>query len=135
MTRLTSTQISTIISEFGKNSVTEWFTKHDTDLLNIVTLVMIVVEQASSKHSLNASEKLDIAKQMIPILIDELIRFGIITQVMCDDIKKEINSNSKLIDNFINIAAYLTNHPDLINPGKWGQIIKESKWCGCFSSK
>jgi len=109
--------------------------KEGVTFFDIVTIAMGIVEHIKSEKKLSGQEKKNIAKSIIPVIIDILVELGKIKSDQSENLKKDIAEKTEIIEQFIDTASFLTNNPELINSGKW--ILKEGQEIinVCFKGK
>lgn len=116
-----------VINKFvtGKNNALTIF--------DITTIAMGVVEKIKDDKHLSGGQKKSLALEILTIVIDTLVSLKNIDSDKGDELKKAVQDNITLIMQFIDIAAFLTKNPQIINAGKF--VVDQSrKVCGkCFS--
>lgn len=111
--------VKTVISRVLKKD------KADVTFFDVVTIAMSVVEHIKQGRKLSGREKKDLAKSLLPFVVDVLIQVGRVNSLQSLNLKSDFLIKDVLIDQFIDMAAFLTNNPDLINAGKW--ILSENQ--------
>lgn len=103
-----------------------WLENNPVNFASILMASMSIVEQFSSSiGKLSGSDKLKVAKLMIPKLIDYSVSQGKLTQEEGDDLKEKIATAGDTIDNIISIYAVISKNPEVINAIKEvGENIK-----------
>lgn len=99
--------------------------KADVTFFDVITIAMGIVEHVESDKKLSGEEKKELAKSIIPIVLDVLVELKKISVERAANLKKELLDKVDLLEQFIDTAALLTNDPELINAGKW--LLKEGE--------
>lgn len=99
--------------------------KSDVTFFDIITIAMGIVEHVNGSKKLSGKEKKDLAKSIVPFVIDILVDLNKISKEKAKNLKKEVIEKEELLEQFIDTAAFITNDPELINAGKW--ILKEGQ--------
>lgn len=109
--------------------------KADVTLFDVMTIAMAIVEHIKGDQKLSGQEKKELAKSLVPLVLNILVDLGKLSSDQRDDLKRDILNKVDLLEQFIDTAALLTNDPELINAGKW--ILKEGEEIAkvCFKGK
>ena len=94
-------------------------------IFDITTIAMGVVEEIKDEDQLTGQQKKALCLQILTIVIDTLVTLKKINNEKGEEFKKAINDNYDLIMQFIDIAAFLTKNPQIINAGKF--IVEGTK--------
>lgn len=104
--------------------------KDDITIFDISTVAMAVVERVSGEKKMTSEEKKKLAKELLVVVVDVLVELGKISPENALEYKHTLEKRAALIDQFIDIAAYIGNHPTVISAKNW-VIKKSSEKCGC----
>lgn len=101
-------------------------------IFSIINISMGVVE-ALRKKEITSDEKKQLALSLLPLIIDVIVDLDRLSHDQGEELKQKIKENKEYIEDFIDAAAWISNHPEVINAGKW--VLKESKTCfkSCLS--
>jgi len=111
--------VKTVISHVLKKD------KAEVTFFDVVTIAMSVVEHIKHGRKLSGQEKKDLAKSLLPFVVDVLTQVGKVKASQSQDLMRDFLIKDVLIEQFIDMAAFLTNNPDLINAGKW--VLSENQ--------
>ena len=103
--------------------------KHDYAFFDIITIAMSVVEHIRQEKILTSQEKKELAKDLLPVILDFLVESGKIAEGKAEDLKSDYQEKIAYVEEFIDTAAIITNDPNMINAGKW--LLKQGKNYGC----
>jgi hypothetical protein len=96
-----------------------------SSFFQIITITMGVVEHLKLKTRMTGREKKDTVFKILPDLVDILVSLGYLSLEQANKTKEAIKEQVQMLDDFIENAVFLSNHPDLINAGKF--ILKQAE--------
>jgi len=107
-----------------------FFDKKDFNIYDVVVLAMNLVEKLRKpdESKLTGPEKFDEALMVVDEVKNIIIRrFGKDKPYLAH----VLNFDRDDIARFINVIINVSNNPDLVNPGKFIEVVKKSKWWCC----
>lgn len=120
-----------VVVQLAQAISTTFFNGQGVSAMTVISLAMAAVEKYSTTQNLTSAEKVKLAVDSIPDIINVLVSTGIVNQQTGANLNTTITNMGALVTDFMNTAAFLTNNPGLIQSDA-GASSGSSKTCGCF---
>jgi hypothetical protein len=104
----------------------KYFKARDITFSNIVGAGAALVEKLTTNKTTTSEDKLRLAKDTLPYLVDAIHAIGWINDTQSDNYKQEIQGKAQLVEDIIELAVDVANNPNLIQAGQW---IKKQNCC------
>jgi len=120
------------LSHFASNKAEKFFRHKKPNIFNLVFFSMSIVETYSYfNHKFDSFDKYNYAKLLLPKIISIILTRNIIVMEEYKLLEIEITIYNELIDEFIETAIDISNHPNLIQYNSWSP--SENVYCCPFS--
>lgn len=127
---VTTENLTAQLADLAQKSLQPWLVDNKLNFANCIMFSMSVVEQYSSTVAkIGGSDKLAVAKLMIPIVIDQALSIGAIDQPLADQLKTQLVMGADILENVIEAYVLISKNPQFIQ----AQQAVEQAVSGCVT--
>ena len=127
---VTTENLTAQLTELAQKSLQPWLVDNKLNFASCIMFSMSLVEQYSrTVAKIGGSDKLAVAKLMIPIVVDQALSIGAIDQPLADQLKSQLAMGADILENVIEAYVLISKNPQFIQ----AQQAVEQAVSGCVT--